>query len=97
MAQRTAELGQASSALEVKQRKLGEVDRRKDEFLVVLSHELRNPIHAIRTMAAFLARKHSGDKSIVDAMQIINRQISTLAKLLGELLDVVRSTTRPRL
>ncbi len=88
--QRTAELAQANAALEVQKIELAEVDRRKDEFLAVLSHELRNPVHAISTTAAVLARKNSGDKSIADAMQIIDRQIGTLAKLLGDLLDVVR-------
>jgi two-component system CheB/CheR fusion protein len=92
--QRTAELGQAYAALETKQHELAEVDRRKDEFLAVLSHELRNPVHAIGTAVAFLSRKHSGDKSIADAMTIIDRQIGTLAKLLGDLLDVVRVTRK---
>ena len=93
VAQRTAELGQANAALEAKQQELAEVDRRKDEFLAVLSHELRNPCTPSARRGLPYAQL-SGDKAAADAMAIIDRQIGMLAKLLGDLLDVIRVTRK---
>ena len=71
---------------------LREADRRKDEFLAVLSHELRNPLAPI-TMAIELMRlREPGDASIVWARDIIARQTAQLTRLVDDLLDVSRIT-----
>jgi len=66
--------------------------RRKDEFLAMLAHELRNPIAPIRYAAA---RLRSGDPtpSRLDwARDVINRQVDQLTRLVDDLLDVSRIT-----
>ena len=71
---------------------LREADRRKDEFLAVLSHELRNPLAPI-TMAIELMRlREPADDSIVWARDIIARQTAQLTRLVDDLLDVSRIT-----
>jgi PAS domain S-box-containing protein len=69
-----------------------ETDRRKDEFLAMLAHELRNPLAPIRTAAEIL-RLASGDPQRVrSAAGIIDRQVRHLTKLMDDLLDVSRVT-----
>ena len=66
-----------------------QADRRKNEFLAILSHELRNPIHAIRTNAWLLAQR-AQDPETQEASAAIDRQVSLLSKLLEDLLNVVK-------
>src|SRR5512140_914853 len=68
---------------------LTQADQRKNEFLAILSHELRNPIHAIRTNAWLLARR-AQDAETKEASAAIERQVSLLSKLLEDLLNIVR-------
>ena len=63
-------------------------EQRKNDFLAILSHELRNPIHAIRTNAWLLAR--AKDPEMREASAAIERQVSLLSKLLEDLLNVVK-------
>jgi CheY-like chemotaxis protein len=65
-----------------------EAEQRKNEFLAILSHELRNPIHAIRTNAWLLAQR-ANDPETKEASAAIDRQVSLLSKLLEDLLNVV--------
>jgi CheY-like chemotaxis protein len=67
---------------------LAQADQRKNEFLAILSHELRNPIHAIRTNAWLLAQR-AADPETQEASAAIDRQVSLLSKLLEDLLNVV--------
>jgi two-component system CheB/CheR fusion protein len=72
---------------------LAEAGRRKDEFLAMLGHELRNPLAAIRNATALLAMPGQ-PKSVHDDMrEVVEQQVSTLARLLDDLLDVSRITT----
>jgi len=71
---------------------LAEMDRRKDEFLAMLSHELRNPLAAIMTAIGILERKPSGDDKEARMRAIIQRQTDHLARLVDDLLDVSRIT-----
>ena len=73
---------------------LTQADQRKNEFLAILSHELRNPIHAIRTNAWLLAQR-AADPDTREASAAIDRQVSLLSKLLEDLLNVV-SLSRTR-
>jgi signal transduction histidine kinase len=66
-------------------------DRRKDEFLAMLAHELRNPVAPIATAAELLSRlvSHENQQTLVG---IIQRQAVHLGRLLDDLLDVARIT-----
>jgi PAS domain S-box-containing protein len=68
-------------------------DRRKDEFLAMLSHELRNPLAAVRSSVDVLCRRGPSDPTIVTwATEMIGRQVLYLARLVDDLLDVSRIT-----
>ena len=70
---------------------LRENDRRKDEFLAMLAHELRNPLAAISNAVAVTTR--SGIPEQMDwAMEVIRRQMKHLGRLTDDLLDVSRIT-----
>ncbi|MCW5659265.1 MAG: response regulator [Burkholderiaceae bacterium] len=71
---------------------LEEADRRKDEFLAMLAHELRNPVAPIRTAAAALTMLPNGDARKRSLVEVIERQSGTLARILDDLLDVARIT-----
>jgi len=72
---------------------LRESDRLKNEFLAMLSHELRNPLAPIRTAADLLPRLIAGNDARVTAtLDIIGRQIRQLTRLVDDLLDVSRIT-----
>lgn len=66
--------------------------RRRDQFLAMLSHELRNPIAAIMNALAVLRTKESTDDKDGAARRVIERQAKQLARLLDDLLDVSRIT-----
>ncbi|HEY1559218.1 MAG TPA: ATP-binding protein [Kofleriaceae bacterium] len=71
-------------------RALRAADQRKDEFLAMLSHELRNPLTPIRTSLFVLSRSEHGSQSATDARAIIERQITHMTRLVDDLLDVTR-------
>jgi signal transduction histidine kinase len=71
---------------------LREADRRKDEFLAMLAHELRNPLAPIRN-ALHLLKMAGRDETIAcQARQMIERQVEQLVRLIDDLLDVSRIT-----
>jgi signal transduction histidine kinase/ActR/RegA family two-component response regulator len=70
---------------------LREADRRKDEFLAVLAHELRNPLAPIRYAVA-MATKGGRPDTERQAQAIIERQVEHMGRLLDDLLDVSRIT-----
>jgi PAS domain S-box-containing protein len=72
--------------------RLQEADRRKDEFLATLSHELRNPLAPIRSAAKLLADPRLEGHQLAWAQDIIQRQVAHMAWLLDDLLDVARIT-----
>jgi PAS domain S-box-containing protein len=69
-----------------------EADRRKDEFLAMLAHELRNPLAAIRNVGHLLARDHSDPARVHHYGASLDRQATQLTRLLDDLLDVARVT-----
>lgn len=79
---------------------LAELDRRKNEFLAMLSHELRNPLAPILN-AALLLRLHSSrnrlngieDPILHQSAAIIERQVGQLSRIVDELLEISRITT----
>ena len=73
--------------------KLAELDRRKDQFLAVLSHELRNPLAPILN-AVQLLQLQKGQNSVQHrVLAIIERQVGQLAHLVSDLLEVSRAIT----
>jgi CheY-like chemotaxis protein len=64
-------------------------DKRKDEFLAMLAHELRNPVSAI-VNAVVLATQSKRQDNIDWSMEVINRQTKHLSRLIDDLLDVSR-------
>lgn len=71
---------------------LKETDRRKDEFLAVLAHELRNPLAPISNAVQILNLQASRDATSQAARNIIERQLQHLVRLVDDLLDVSRIT-----
>ena len=71
---------------------LREADRRKSDFIAVLSHELRNPLAAIRLSLEVMEHGAPGSEEAVGARQIIERQVGQLVHLVDDLLDVTRVT-----
>jgi two-component system, chemotaxis family, CheB/CheR fusion protein len=69
---------------------LRDADRRKDEFLAILSHELRNPLAPIRAAAQVLLHKTRGDPELGKSAAVIDRQLGHMVRLLEDLLDVSR-------
>lgn len=65
-------------------------DRRKDEFLAVLSHELRNPLAPIRNALHMLRLGTFDDPDMTEARDVIDRQVTQLAGIVDDLLDVFR-------
>jgi signal transduction histidine kinase/ActR/RegA family two-component response regulator len=82
------EMGRAKDAEE----KLQQASRRKDEFLAMLSHELRNPLAPIVTAAQVLGKIAPTDARIAWVREVIERQVTHLAGLVDDLLDVSRIT-----
>jgi signal transduction histidine kinase/ActR/RegA family two-component response regulator len=71
---------------------LRNADRRKDEFLAMLAHELRNPLAPIRTASELLARLLPWDPKTQAIVDIVKRQVIHLTRLVDDLLDVSRIT-----
>jgi PAS domain S-box-containing protein len=71
---------------------LRESDRRKDEFLAMLAHELRNPLAPIRNAGELMNRLASEDTRVQTAVEIVNRQVQQLTRMVDDLLDVSRIT-----
>jgi signal transduction histidine kinase len=87
-------IGAASDITERKaaEEKLREADRRKDEFLAMLAHELRNPLAPIGAAAELLQRMKLDEAIVKRTSQIIGRQVGHMTGLIDDLLDVSRVT-----
>jgi PAS domain S-box-containing protein len=71
------------------ERVLHDADRRKDEFLAVLAHELRNPLAPIRNAVQVIARAPEPE-TLASAAAILERQVTQMVRLIDDLLDVSR-------
>jgi len=85
-----AERARAEAALREANVQLIEIDRRRNEFLAMLSHELRNPLMPIRNSLFILDRVPPGSEKACRAKEIIDRQVRHLAHMVDDLLDVNR-------
>ena len=79
-----------TAALEATTAALREADRRKDEFLAMLSHELRNPLSPLRNASHMLMQGETTDPKIVWSRGVIERQLKHMIRLVDDLLDVSR-------
>ena len=73
-------------------KQLRDADRQKDEFLATLAHELRNPLHPIRGAVEIMRLNDQLDPEIQLSRDIIDQQVTHLARLIDDLLDVARIT-----
>ena len=67
-----------------------EADRRKDEFLAILAHELRNPLAPVRNAAHYVKTKGSHVPELARPLEMIERQVAQMSRLIDDLLDVSR-------
>ena len=74
------------------ERALRDADRRKDEFLAMLAHELRNPLAPMRNAVQILRMADVNDDSVRMAAAVMDRQVSQMVRLVEDLLDVSRIT-----
>jgi PAS domain S-box-containing protein len=86
----TTDIDDARSAAQA----LQAADRQKDEFLATLAHELRNPLAPIRTAVHLLSLPAASEPARARAVAIVGRQVSHMARLLDDLIDVSRITRR---
>jgi len=71
---------------------LREMDRRKDEFLAILAHELRNPLAPLHNALEILQRFDAASGEAVWARELIVRQVANMTRLVDDLMDVSRVT-----
>jgi signal transduction histidine kinase len=79
-------------ALRIAEESLRNADRRKDEFLAMLAHELRNPLAPIRNAGELLTRLMRENPEVETLAAIVQRQSAHLTRLVDDLLDVSRIT-----
>ena len=90
--ERTAELESSITRQIELARQLRQADRRKDEFLALLAHELRNPLAPLRNAINIMRIKDSADPDLTWCRDVIDRQASQLTRLVDDLLDISRIT-----
>jgi CheY-like chemotaxis protein len=93
LAKTVARLEQVEADLVRYSLELEEADRRKDEFLALLGHELRNPLAPIVTSIELLRARGGPDEHVRRACQALDRQVAHLTRLVDDLLDVSRITS----
>ena len=90
--QEIAERRRAEAKLRESEEALRDADRRKDEFLATLAHELRNPLAPIRNAVEILRLTEADPTAAASARQLLERQLKQLVRLIDDLLDVSRIT-----
>ena len=71
---------------------LRDADRRKDEFLATLAYELRNPLAPVRNALELMKRARANPEVIENSVATIDRQVTQMARLIDDLLDINRIT-----
>jgi PAS domain S-box-containing protein len=69
---------------------LAEADHRKNQFIAMLGHELRNPLAPIRNAVRVMKQRGDDGEAVVWARDVIDRQVAQLAHLVGDLLEIAR-------
>jgi PAS domain S-box-containing protein len=86
------ELMLARRAAECANERLAKDDRRKDEFLAILAHELRGPLAPMSNVLGMLRTKDIADPQVRWAHEVLDRQLAHITRLVDDLLDVARIT-----
>jgi signal transduction histidine kinase/CheY-like chemotaxis protein len=86
------ERARGEQAVRESARRLEEADRRKDQFLATLAHELRNPLAPIRNALHFMQLCGSRDPDMQNARDMIDRQVRHMVRLVDDLMEVSRIT-----
>jgi PAS domain S-box-containing protein len=81
---------QSEVDLRVAHEQLAEADRRKDEFLATLAHELRNPLAPVRNSLEILRRSREKPQLVDQALSTMERQMTHLERLVDDLIDISR-------
>ncbi|HKV09703.1 MAG TPA: HAMP domain-containing sensor histidine kinase, partial [Thermoanaerobaculia bacterium] len=92
LAARTRESERLAAELRARAEALAETDRRKDEFLAMLAHELRNPLGAISNASYLMEQIGPTEPQMARSVAIIRRQVQHLVRMVDDLLDVSRIT-----
>jgi PAS domain S-box-containing protein len=79
--------------LSMRAEQLKDADKRKDEFIAMLAHELRNPLVPIRTAVELLKKAHDHPSVIENIRPMMERQVTHMVRLIDDLLDVSRITS----
>lgn len=90
LAKRVRELEVALAERQRIENALKAADRRKNEFLAMLGHELRNPLAPIKNAAQIMKKMNVTDPKLQTVQQVIDRQTGHLARLVEDLLDISR-------
>lgn len=77
-------------ALQLRDAQLREADRRKDEFLATLAHELRNPLAPVAYALRLLRLKGASQPHVERSADLIDRQVKAMSRLIDDLMDVSR-------
>ncbi|HEY2289129.1 MAG TPA: PAS domain-containing protein, partial [Thermoanaerobaculia bacterium] len=88
----TAEQRRLEEELRRRAEELLAADRRKDQFLAMLAHELRNPLAPIRNAVELMRQVETIDPTFQPSREMVERQVKHLARLVDDLLDVSRIT-----
>lgn len=88
----SSRLRATEQALTDSENALTDANRRKDEFLATLAHELRNPLAPIRNASLLIQNASATRDQLEKATRIIERQVQQMSRLLDDLLDVARIT-----
>jgi signal transduction histidine kinase len=81
-----------ADALRIDAESLRLLNKRKDEFLGILAHELRNPLAPMKFALDVLRRSKGSSKEAAKAQQVLDRQVSHMVRIVDDLLDVSRIT-----
>ena len=87
------EARESAEQLRALSERLSDADRRKDEFLATLAHELRNPLAPVRNSLELMKRAGSDMQAMQPLRVTIERQIGQMVRLIDDLLDVGRITS----
>jgi PAS domain S-box-containing protein len=87
-----SELRRAEDSLRAANAQLIAADHRKNEFLAMLGHELRNPLNPIRLTVTWMSRVASAEPAFRKGCEMIDRQITHMTRLIDDLLDASRIT-----
>ncbi len=88
-----SQLHSSLADLQQAERALRDADRRKNEFLAVLAHELRNPLAPIRSALQLIRTAPHSARAIEYARDVLDRQVAMMVRLIDDLLDVGRITS----